>query len=308
LNGGLIWDYDLSRRMPRVTVGLPFFDEQRRIGDAIRSVLAQSFTDFELLLVDDGSRDGSLAIARSFRDPRIRVIADGQRRHLPARLNEIIHTARAPYVARMDADDVMHPTRLARQLAVLDAQPACDVVGTWVALADGRGRVFAVAETGPLPPSPRAALMQGVLAHATVLGKREWFAANPYDETLTRAEDRDLWCRTAATARFAVVPECLYVVRVDVDKDSFARSYVETQSQNRRIFATYGPGMVGRFETSRLIALTYAKSLVMRGLIGARLADRLVRRRGRPPTASELALAYETLAAAAPSGPAGGRG
>ena len=68
--------------MPLVTVGLPFFDEQRHLGDAIRSVLAQSVTDFELLLVDDGSRDDSLAIARSFTDSRIRVIADGKRRHL----------------------------------------------------------------------------------------------------------------------------------------------------------------------------------------------------------------------------------
>ena len=288
-----------ARCLPRVTVGLPFFDEHRRIGDAIRSVLGQSFTDFELLLVDDGSRDGSLDIARSFRDPRIRVIADGQRRHLPARLNEIVRVARAPYVARMDADDVMHPTRLARQCAILDAQPTCDVVGTWIALVDGRGHVFAVMEAGALPPSPRAALTQGILAHATVLGRRAWFAANPYDETLTRTEDRDLWCRTVATAHFAAVPECLYVVRVDVDEESFARNYVESVRQSRRIFAEYGPEIVGRLGTARLIALTYAKSLVMRGLARAGLAAQLVRRRGRPPTASERALAYEALGAAA---------
>jgi len=283
--------------MPRVTVGLPFFDEQQRLGDSIRSVLAQSFTDFELVLVDDGSRDQSLAIARSFHDPRIRVIADGRRRHLPARLNEIVRGARAPYVARMDADDVMHPTRLARECALLDADTACDLVGTWIALVDRTGHVFAVVETGPFPPSPRAVLKQGVLPHATLVGRREWFAENPYDETLTRAEDRDLWCRTAATARFAVIPECLYVVRVDVDKESFARSYVESQRQNRLIFATYGPTMVGRRETSRLIVLAWVKSLVMSGLVRAGLGDRLVRRRGRPPTEDELAIAHEALAA-----------
>lgn len=282
--------------MPRVTVGLPFFDEQRRLGDSIRSVLAQSFTDFELVLVDDGSRDRSLAIARTFTDPRIRLIADGQRRHLPARLNEIVRGARAPYVARMDADDVMHPTRLARECALLDAEPACDLVGTWIALVDRTGDVFAVVETGPLPPSPGAVLMQGVLPHATLVGRREWFAKNPYDETLTRAEDRDLWCRTASKARFAVIPECLYVVRVDVDKESFARSYVESQRQNRLIFATYGPTMVGRRETSRLIVLAWAKSIVMSALLWAGLGDRLVRRRGRPPTADELAAAHEALA------------
>ena len=285
--------------MPLVTVGLPFFDEARHLGGAIRSVLAQSFTDFELLLVDDGSRDDSLAIARSFRDPRIRLIADGARRHLPARLNEIVRSAGTPYVARMDADDVIHPARLARQVELLRARPSCDAVGTWVALADGHERVFAVGESGPLPASPRDALLHGILPHATLLGKRAWFAENPYDEALTRAEDRDLWCRTAATAHFAVVPECLYVVRVDVDKRSFLDSYVEGQRQNRLILAEYGPTLLGRLGTSRRIALTHAKSLVMEGLVAMGLAERLVRRRGRAPTERERALAHEAFAAAA---------
>lgn len=285
--------------MPLVTVGLPFFDEQRRLADAIHSVLAQTFADFELLLVDDGSRDDSLAIARSFRDPRITVIADGKRCHLPARLNQIVRRARAPYVARMDADDVMHPTRLARQLAVLEARPSCDVVGTWAALADAEGRPWAVVESAPLPPNPKTALVQGILPHATVLGRRAWFAANPYNEALTRAEDRDLWCRTATTSEFAVVPECLYVVRVDVEKASFLRSYVESQGQNRRIFSVYGPATVGRVATLGLIASASAKALVMSALVRAGFAERLVRRRGRPPTARELAMAQEALDAAA---------
>jgi len=285
--------------MPLVTVGLPFFDERRHLADAIRSVLAQTFTDFELLLVDDGSRDDSLAVACSFDDPRIVVLSDGARRHLPGRLNEIVRRARGTYVARVDADDVMHPTRLARQLAVFEAEPSCDVVGTWVALVDGRGGVFAVCEAGPFPPTARGALVHGTLPHATVMGKRSWFVANPYDEALTRAEDRDLWCRTASTAHFAVVPECLYVVRVDVAKHSFLSGYVDSQRQNERIFAKYGPAMVGGLETARLIASARAKSLVMKVLVGAGLAERLVRRRGRAPTSAERALALEALAAVA---------
>jgi glycosyltransferase involved in cell wall biosynthesis len=285
--------------MPLVTVGLPFFDEQQHLGDAIRSVVAQTMTDFELLLVDDGSRDDSLAIARSFADPRIIVIADGERRHLPARLNEIVRRARAPYIARIDADDVMHPTRLARQLAVLEAEPSCDVVGTSAVLVDGEGQPFAVVESVSLPPTPSGALVHGILPHATIIGRREWFAANPYDEALTRAEDRDLWCRTAATARFSTVPECLYVVRVDVDKHSFLSSYVESQRQNRQLFAKYGPAMVGRTETARLVVASEAKSFVMNLLVRAGLAERLVRRRGRPPTEREKALAFEALAVAA---------
>lgn len=286
--------------MPLVTVGLPFFDEAEHLAEAIRSVLAQTVTDFELLLVDDGSRDESLAIARSFRDPRIKVLADGKRRHLPARLNEIVGLARAPFVARMDADDVIHPTRLARQLAVLEADPSCDAVGTWATLVDGDRRPFAVVESAPLPPSRRIALVHGIVSHASVVARRPWLAANPYDETLTRAEDRDLWCRTFES-RFAVVRECLYVVRVDVSKKSFLASYVESQRQNGLIFAKYGPEFIGRSETVRLIAQARAKALVMRALFRAGLGSRLVRRRGRTPTAHEIELAHEALAAAQPA-------
>lgn len=285
--------------MPRVTVGLPFLDEARHLGDAIRSVLAQSFTDFELLLVDDGSRDASLQIARSFRDPRIVVLADGHRKHLPARLNEIVRRARSPLVARLDGDDVMHPERLARQLAMFDVEPALDVVGTWAALVDATDQPFAVVESAPLPPTARSAMMTGVMAHATILGRREWFERHAYDETLTRAEDRDMWCRTATSTRFGVVPECLYVVRIDVSKPSFLASYVEAQRQNRAVFATYGPAIVGRIETTRLGVAAYAKSIVMRGLMRVGLAEHLVHRRGRPPTGRETAMAREALAAAA---------
>lgn len=285
--------------MPRVTVGLPFLDEARHLGDAIRSVLAQSFTDFELLLVDDGSRDASLEIARSFDDPRIVVLADGHRRHLPARLNEIVRRARSPLIARMDGDDVMHPERLARQLAMFDADPTLDVVGTWAALVDGADQPFAVSESAPLPPTPRSAMLTGIMAHATMLGRREWFERHTYDETLTRAEDRDMWCRTATSTRFGVVPECLYVVRIDVSKPSFLASYLEAQRQNGAIFATYGPSIVGRVEAARLIVAARAKSMVMRALMRAGLAERLVRRRGRPPTDREAEMAREALAAAA---------
>ncbi|MDB5212285.1 MAG: putative capsular polysaccharide biosynthesis proteinGlycosyl Transferase Family 2, YveT [Myxococcaceae bacterium] len=283
--------------MPLVTVGLPFFDEEKYLGDAIQSVLAQTFTDFELLLVDDGSRDSSLEVARSFRDPRITVIADGRRRRLPARLNDIVRRARAPFVARMDADDVMHPTRLARQLEAFEARPTTDVIGTWAALVAGAGEPFAAIES--FPPTARNALRLGILAHPTILARRSWFEANPYDEALTRTEDRDLWCRTASTSTFFAVPEVLYVFRVDVGKGTFLASYLEGQRQNRAIFRKYGPSMVGPWETARLVAATHAKALVMKSVALAGLADHLIQRRGRPLTERERMLAREALAAGA---------
>jgi len=283
-------------RVPRITVAIPFFDEEPWLAAAIRAVLAQTMRDFELLLVDDGSRDRSLEIARSFADPRIVVVSDGQRRHLPARLNEIARRARAPLVARMDADDVVHPERLARQLALLDSGPHLDAVGTWLGLIGADGEVFGVVESVRLPAPPSTALERALLPHASLLARRSWLLEHPYDETLTRAEDRDLWCRTVASARLAAVPLPLYVVRITARDERFIEDYVEAQRQNRTLYRRYGPSLVGWPRTARLSLESLAKASVMRLATAIGSADRLVRRRGRSPTSEERRWIDEALA------------
>ena len=99
---------------------MPFFNSAATLELSIRSLLNQSCGDFELLLCDNGSYDQSLAIAHSFDDPRVICLSDGRRLWLAARLNECIDRARGPYLARMDADDIAYPDRLAQQMAFLD--------------------------------------------------------------------------------------------------------------------------------------------------------------------------------------------
>ena len=114
--------------MPRVTVLLPTYQSERYLSDAVDSVLTQSFSDFELLVVDDGSTDRTLDILRGCADPRIRVV-QGRRRGLADALNLGIDDARGEYVARFDADDLMVPNRLARQVEFLDENPGVAVCG-----------------------------------------------------------------------------------------------------------------------------------------------------------------------------------
>ena len=104
-----------------ITVGIPIYNAAAYLSDSIKSVLMQTFQDFELILVDDGSSDNSLKIAREFaaKDDRIRIIADGENKKLPARLNQIVREAKYDFIARMDADDLMDPNRLARQFEVI---------------------------------------------------------------------------------------------------------------------------------------------------------------------------------------------
>src|SRR5438045_1632919 len=92
-----------------VSIGISFQNARATLADAVRSVLAQTCRDWELLLVDDGSSDGSLELARRIEHPRIQVISDGVNQGLASRLNQIALLARGTYLARMDADDLMHP-------------------------------------------------------------------------------------------------------------------------------------------------------------------------------------------------------
>jgi glycosyltransferase involved in cell wall biosynthesis len=282
-------------RRPVVTVGIPFFDEESSLEAAVRSILAQTVTDIEVLLVDDGSTDRSLEIARSFTDERVVVISDGVRRRLPSRLNQIAARASADLVARMDADDVAHPTRLERQLDVLAADPSCHAVGSWVGLMDGAGEPFAVLESAAMPPSPAQALQRGVFAHPTMVARRAWLHDNPYDETLDRAEDRELWCRTVRTSKFVVIPEVLYVLRMSPCRPDFLSDYLSSHQQNRALFLRYGPSSMGLAGTAKSWLTSLGKSLVVRAAVKIGADEYVVRRRGRPPRADELARMHEAL-------------
>ena len=282
---------------PRVTVAIPFYNEERSLAAAVRSILAQTFTDFELLLVDDGSTDASLAVARSFVDTRVVVISETKRAHLGARLNQVVRRARGSFVARMDADDLAHPRRLATQLAVLDQDASCDAVGTWAALVDKESAILAVVDFEEQPSDPRVALQTGLMVHATMVARRSWLLAHPYDERFTRAEDRDLWCRVVRTSKIVVVPEVLYVQRVATRGRDFLRDYLESQRQNRQLYALYGPATIGVVESVRQRVLSLAKGYVMTIAVASGVADGLVKRRGRTPTAIERTLVEEALAA-----------
>src|SRR5262245_17003824 len=185
----------------RLTIGLPFLNVRRTLTDTLRSVFAQTFRDWELLLVDDGSSDGSLELARGVRDDRVRVISDGQRLGLPARLNQIAALARGEYLARMDPDDLMHPARLERQVAFLDAHPEIDLVGTGAFTIDGCNRPRGIRGVGALNTTPSAVLRHGLFLHPTVTGRTDWFRKNPYDPSFARSQDFELWCRVCGTAR-----------------------------------------------------------------------------------------------------------
>ena len=198
---------------PRVSVLLPVRNGAPFLREAIDSVLGQTFLDFELVVVDDGSTDGSAAIVHAEEDPRVRLVRQ-QPLGLVEALRRGLAETTAPVVARMDADDVSLPTRLERQLEALGERVA--LVGCGFEAIDAEGR-----PTGSwlLPPDDsalrRRLLLRNPFAHGSVLFRREAVdRAGGYRADFGANEDYDLWRRFAREWRLAAVPEVLYRYRV----------------------------------------------------------------------------------------------
>lgn len=201
---------------PLITIGISFYNNQDSLLDSIKSIFAQTFQDWELILIDDGSTDGSLKIAKSIHDPRVRVISDGYNKKLPARLNQIIEMAHGKYIARMDADDICSPARLQRQLELLEKNEKIDVVGT--------GMVYLSNTNKPLGYSTALKDHEDIckhpyrnfgICHASILTRKSWHKKNKYDETIPLGQDFHLWLNSYHQSRFANIPEPLYYYRLE---------------------------------------------------------------------------------------------
>jgi glycosyltransferase involved in cell wall biosynthesis len=250
--------------MTLVTIGLPFRNNVSTLRLAIQSVFAQTFDDWELVLLDDGSTDASLSLAESVRDARVRVIADGESRGLAVRLNEITKCARGEYIVRMDADDAMVPTRIETQVEYLASNAQCDVVASPAYLFDVSGTVYGRTGAQPITRERGLFLNGRVIVHPTMAARKSWMAANLYDPSLHRSQDKDLFARTHATTYFAKLPETLLFYR---EAGQFRLEHYRAQKMlERRIFRRYGPDQVGRTRTLRMIATSAGKELAFRGL------------------------------------------
>ena len=277
-----------------VSIGIPFFNTQRTLADAVRSVFAQSYRNWELLLVDDGSSDGSKDIALQIDDPRIRILSDGVNRGLSGRLNQIATLARGKYLARMDADDLMHPERIARQCAFLEQNSNIDVIDTTTYTVDDDLTPLGIRGEEPLDCSPKAILKNGLLIHPTMMARTDWFRKNPYDGVYLRAEDRELWCRTCTNTKFARLREPLFFYREGLAGN--LKNYVSTGATIRKILQQYGPPWIGALRTSLLIGQFSLRTYVYRAATALGMQSKLIQRRNRKLSINEQQIAKSVLA------------
>lgn len=186
---------------PLVSVVLPCHQAERHLQEALDSILRQTYRNLEVVAVDDGSRDGTSALLAHAAevDPRIRILTQPENRGLVPALNRGVREARGALVARMDADDVALPDRLARQVAAMERWPGTGVIGTGVRLMDEEGRPRQ--ERPPRARTPAGCRFLSYLAtplvHPSILARGDVLRAHPYreaEETL-HAEDYELFAR-----------------------------------------------------------------------------------------------------------------
>jgi glycosyltransferase involved in cell wall biosynthesis len=221
---------------PRVTVLMPVYNGEAFLHEAITSVLSQTFGDFELLVINDGSTDRSVAIADSTHDPRIRIIDNEKNRGLIYSLNKGLDLARGEYIARMDCDDTSLPRRLEKQVGFMRAHPEIGISGTWIEV---RGKKTYPKKYPADSESIRCnMLFYCAVAHPSVIIRKEVIKRYQlyFDESYVLAEDYELWVRALNKVKFSNLPEILvrYRLRPDLSRTKLGRDQLLTASRVRR--------------------------------------------------------------------------
>ena len=209
--------------MPKISVVLPVYNSEKYLAEAIKSILAQDFTDFELIIIDDGSTDASLNAAKSFSDKRIKIFKE-DKIGITKALNLGIQRSSGEYIARMDADDVSASDRFSEQVSFMDSHPEVGLTGAWYYYIGAKGEIIE-AQT---PPTTSREIKKGFFYYAPIIHsiamirRQALLEVGLYNEHYIYAQDRDLFLRISAKWDLAVIPKYLFSFRVS--SDSITRS------------------------------------------------------------------------------------
>ena len=255
--------------LPMITVGIPIYNAEEYLDNAIKSVLAQSYPHWELILVNDGSTDGSVDIAKKYLgiDSRIRLIDDGLNKKLPARLNQIIKEAKYEYIARMDADDLMAVDRLQKQIELLVNNPTIDLVTTGMYSIDNNNNILGK-RIMKNQRMTSAEMLGGLtnLLHASLLAKKDWCLRNLYIEDNALAEDYELWLSSNIKndLKYFVLEEPLYYYREgeNVKKEKMIKGY----STQIEVINRYYTGVISKYSKNQIVFKFFLKKIIVKML------------------------------------------
>jgi len=224
---------------PKVSVLMSVKNGERWLREALNSILLlQTFTDFECLVVDDGSTDGTARVLKEYANhPAIRyLIREG--RGLAVSLNELARASSGEYLARQDADDISRADRFAKQVAFLDAHPDIGLLGTWALQIDAAGRPLGEERWNTGDQELREYLPRvNPFVHTSVMMRRSVFEqVGGYDESFRVAQDYDLWLKMSRVTQMAILPEPLVLRRMHLDQVSakpWPRRWAQAKARSR---------------------------------------------------------------------------
>ncbi|WP_227680006.1 glycosyltransferase family 2 protein [Psychrobacter frigidicola] len=267
-----------------ISIGISFYNAERYLEDAICSVLAQTHPYWELILIDDGSTDRSLKIAKSYeeKDSRIRVLSDGKNKRLAARLNQFVVESKYGYIARMDADDLMSNNRLEKQLQVLENNSKIDLVTTGNLTISEDNELTGV-RLGKNYQMSAAMILEGVtnLLHASLLARKSWCLRNAYNEDRVIAQDFELWLKAAKNndLNYIVIEEPLYWYRV-VENVTIAK-LIKGYNTQIEVVNNYYNGIIPYSKKYKIITKFRLKKIIVKSLSRLDLLKLLLKRRSK---------------------------
>jgi glycosyltransferase involved in cell wall biosynthesis len=269
-----------------ISIGMPLFNCEKTVALSIHSILNQTFKCWELIVIDDGSRDRTLKIARAIDDSRIRVVDGRQNLGLPTRLNQAVQLSRGKYFARMDGDDIAYPERLAKQLSFLEQHADVDLLATSMSVFNNQASLLGVRRMPATHDAICAHPWSGFpMAHPTWMGKLDWFRVNPYRSDAVRMEDAELLFRTHSSSKFAGLDEILLGYREG--SLSFGKNSIARRNFVRILWQASGKQCTSR--TALRGTLSQVARSVMDALaLTSGLGYRLLKHRARPASQREL--------------------
>jgi glycosyltransferase involved in cell wall biosynthesis len=200
---------------PRASVLMPVYNNELFLEEALTSIADQTFTDFEFIIIDDGSSDGSSQILAAFekKDHRVRVLSNVTNMGIVYSLNRGIEACRGNYIIRMDSDDVAMSDRLERQIAVMDINPEIAVLGSALTYIDATGRELGIVRQSEIR---RSLLFMNPLFHSTVVIRRVALEENgiSYFEKYRYAEDYYLWMQLSKVGKLSAIDKVLIKYRI----------------------------------------------------------------------------------------------
>lgn len=205
-----------SRVKPMITVAMPVYNAGKHLRLAVLSIVKQTFTNWEMLIIDDGSTDNAFELISDIHDERIVILKDGSNKGLAARLNEAMDLARGEYFARMDQDDVSYPERFERQLQALQGDISLDLVAIRPVTINDDNVLTGALACADANHKICAKPWRGIgLPHPTWMGKTAWFLNNRYAIPAPYfCEDQELLLRTYESSRFVIITEPLFAYRI----------------------------------------------------------------------------------------------